>query len=288
LQAWLVTHAALPYLYKQFCACVNVFTTPIPFAVSQYEGHQTVMQAEAQLPELLAPPPLLNDKQPPLSSTAPQQYISHMRTFLALWLACVPWVSRLRREQHRQHHQQQEGASWSCPSFYYPVSQSLSPTITRRPHLAPLPQTYVPTFGWYTLIVILVIGYGIIGVEEAAVEVENPFGRDFNGRGRRGGARCRASIGCAGGAGGCLVTRLVTRPPCRPPTTPHQATSYPLIDHPTRTHHTQTSPWMRLWRTPTEPSAHMSGAGGARERLALQPPHCTALCSAAPQADAQP
>lgn len=29
---------------------------------------------------------------------------------------------------------------------------------------------------WYTLILAAVIGYGVIGVEEAAVEVEQPFG----------------------------------------------------------------------------------------------------------------
>ncbi|KAI8465382.1 MAG: hypothetical protein J3K34DRAFT_396170 [Monoraphidium minutum] len=77
-------------MYMEFCGCMNVYSTPIPFA-----------------------------------------YISHMRTFLVLWLACVPWV-------------------------------------------------YVIYYRWYTVLVTAVIGYGIIGVEEAAVEVEQPFGRDFN------------------------------------------------------------------------------------------------------------
>ncbi|GBF89673.1 hypothetical protein Rsub_02843 [Raphidocelis subcapitata] len=80
----------IDHMYMEFCACVNVYTTPIPFA-----------------------------------------YISHLRTFLVLWLACVPWV-------------------------------------------------YVPNWGYITIALCAVIGYGIIGVEEAAVEVEQPFGQDFN------------------------------------------------------------------------------------------------------------
>ena len=56
------------------------------------------------------------------------QYIAHLRTFLVLWLGCIPWV-------------------------------------------------YVVHYGWFTVALCLVIGYGIIGIEEAAVEVENPFGR---------------------------------------------------------------------------------------------------------------
>lgn len=66
-----------------------------------------------------------------LSTPIPFAYISHLRTFLVLWMACVPWV-------------------------------------------------YVMYYDWYTVMICLVIGYGIIGVEEAAVEVEQPFGRDFN------------------------------------------------------------------------------------------------------------
>lgn len=67
-----------PRNHPQFCACVNVYTTPIPFA-----------------------------------------YISHLRTFLVLWLACVPWV-------------------------------------------------YVAHYGYITIVLVAVIGYGIIGGLAAA------------------------------------------------------------------------------------------------------------------------
>ena len=46
--------------------------------------------------------------------------------------------------------------------------------------LALLPWYLGPIYGWYMLILTVIIGYAIIGVEEAASEVEQPFGTDFN------------------------------------------------------------------------------------------------------------
>ncbi|PRW44278.1 membrane isoform B [Chlorella sorokiniana] len=66
-----------------------------------------------------------------LNTPIPFAYISHLRTFMVLWLAVVPWV-------------------------------------------------FVVYFDWYTMLLCAVIGYGVVGVEEAAVEVEQPFGADFN------------------------------------------------------------------------------------------------------------
>lgn len=42
--------------------------------------------------------------------------------------------------------------------------------------LACIPWVYVSTYKWFTIPLTAIIGYGIIGIEEAAVEVENPFG----------------------------------------------------------------------------------------------------------------
>ena len=46
--------------------------------------------------------------------------------------------------------------------------------------LAFLPWYLAPIYGWYVLILTTIIGYAIIGVEEAASEVEQPLGIDFN------------------------------------------------------------------------------------------------------------
>jgi hypothetical protein len=79
---------------------------------------------------------------------------------------------------------------------------------------SPLPQVYVIYYQWYTIPLCLVIGYGIIGVEEAAAEVEQPFGRDFNGarRGRRASASPVLAC-CACGEPGPLGRRA---PPLHP------------------------------------------------------------------------
>jgi putative membrane protein len=53
----------------------------------------------------------------------PLAYIAHLRVFLVMWLACMPWV-------------------------------------------------FVILYGWFTIVLCGMIGYGIIGVEEAAVEGE--------------------------------------------------------------------------------------------------------------------
>ena len=46
--------------------------------------------------------------------------------------------------------------------------------------LSLLPWYLAPIYEWYMLILTSVIGYAIIGIEEAASEVEQPFGTDFN------------------------------------------------------------------------------------------------------------
>ena len=39
---------------------------------------------------------------------------------------------------------------------------------------------FVASYGWYALLLCGIISYGILGVEEAAVEVEQPMGLDRN------------------------------------------------------------------------------------------------------------
>jgi putative membrane protein len=46
--------------------------------------------------------------------------------------------------------------------------------------LSLLPWYLAPIYDWYMLILTCIIGYAIIGVEDAASEVEQPFGADFN------------------------------------------------------------------------------------------------------------
>lgn len=46
--------------------------------------------------------------------------------------------------------------------------------------LAVLPWAFVASYGWYTVLIAALVCYGVMGVEEAAVEVEQPFGGDAN------------------------------------------------------------------------------------------------------------
>jgi putative membrane protein len=66
-----------------------------------------------------------------LRTPMPFAYLVHLRSFLMLWLAFLPWV-------------------------------------------------FVGAYGWYTALLCALISYGILGIEEAAVEVEQPMGLDRN------------------------------------------------------------------------------------------------------------
>lgn len=46
--------------------------------------------------------------------------------------------------------------------------------------LMTLPFVLVPTMGWVTPIALATIGFGLLGIEEAGVEIEDPFGDDPN------------------------------------------------------------------------------------------------------------
>lgn len=43
-----------------------------------------------------------------------------------------------------------------------------------------LPWIFAPGYGYYALILCFFVCYGVLGIEEAAVEVEQPFGTDEN------------------------------------------------------------------------------------------------------------
>ncbi|KAI9016609.1 Bestrophin/UPF0187 [Hyaloraphidium curvatum] len=66
-----------------------------------------------------------------LNTPMPFAYLSHLRSFLIVWLALLPWV-------------------------------------------------FVGNYAWGSVPLGVVICYGVLGIEEAAVEVEQPFGRDRN------------------------------------------------------------------------------------------------------------
>lgn len=66
-----------------------------------------------------------------LRTPMPFAYLAHLRSFLVLWLAFLPWV-------------------------------------------------FAASYGWYTALLCGLICYGILGIEEAAVEVEQPLGLDRN------------------------------------------------------------------------------------------------------------
>lgn len=47
-------------------------------------------------------------------------------------------------------------------------------------YLITLPFVLIPRLDWVTLPVMLVIAWGLLGIEEAGVEIEDPFGDDPN------------------------------------------------------------------------------------------------------------
>jgi putative membrane protein len=47
-------------------------------------------------------------------------------------------------------------------------------------YLLTLPFTLVPVMGWAAVLAVPAIGFGLLGIEEAGVEIENPFGFDPN------------------------------------------------------------------------------------------------------------
>jgi ion channel-forming bestrophin family protein len=47
-------------------------------------------------------------------------------------------------------------------------------------YLCTLPLTLVNLFGWWTIVVVLLIAYVLMGIEEIGVEIEDPFGADDN------------------------------------------------------------------------------------------------------------
>ena len=47
-------------------------------------------------------------------------------------------------------------------------------------YLLTLPFILIPVFGWYSIGVITLVGMALLGIEEAGVEIEDPFGHDYN------------------------------------------------------------------------------------------------------------
>lgn len=47
-------------------------------------------------------------------------------------------------------------------------------------YLLTLPLVLIPIFGWYSVLAITLIGMALLGIEEAGVEIEDPFGHDYN------------------------------------------------------------------------------------------------------------
>jgi putative membrane protein len=43
-----------------------------------------------------------------------------------------------------------------------------------------LPFQFVSDLGWWTSLVVVLISFTLFGIEEIAVEIENPFGQDAN------------------------------------------------------------------------------------------------------------
>lgn len=86
-------------MYLDFSACRSVLNTPIPFAVRVGEGGRPCQRrwgerctggawraaTHSTNPESALP---AQNKHHPACA----QYISHLRTFMVLWLAVVPWV----------------------------------------------------------------------------------------------------------------------------------------------------------------------------------------------------
>ena len=47
-------------------------------------------------------------------------------------------------------------------------------------YLLSLPLVLIPIMGWLSLVGVTIIGFGLLGIEEAGAEIEDPFGFDPN------------------------------------------------------------------------------------------------------------
>jgi len=46
--------------------------------------------------------------------------------------------------------------------------------------LTTLPLTLAESMGWVTVVICFIVAFAVLGIDAMAVEIENPFGHDFN------------------------------------------------------------------------------------------------------------
>lgn len=140
------------------------------------------LRGERELPEVesLLPPPLF------LAVRQAVNPPSQLALAMSWWIADRLREGRLSPEIARHLESQVAGlldAQGACERilktpipFVYAVHIKHLLLI----YLASLPFVLIPLVGWLTPLVVAAIAFGLLGIEEAGVEIEDPFGTDPN------------------------------------------------------------------------------------------------------------
>lgn len=118
--------------------------------------------------------------------------MKHPNPALAINLAMSEWIAttskgkRLSQEQAQRMEEQVsklmdcQGACERILNTPVPFAHAIHVRQLLLVYLLSLPMVVIPIHGWASFITVTVIGLGLLGIEEAGIEIEDPFGHDHN------------------------------------------------------------------------------------------------------------
>jgi len=120
------------------------------------------------------------------------RFTKHPNPSLAVNLAMSEWIAseskskRFSQEQAQRMEEQVsklmdcQGACERILKTPVPFAHAIHVRQLLFAYLLTLPFVIIPQHGWASLITITVISLGLLGIEEAGIEIEDPFGHDHN------------------------------------------------------------------------------------------------------------
>lgn len=120
------------------------------------------------------------------------RFIRHPNPSLAINLSMSEWIasaSKSKRFSHEQAQRMEEQVSklmdcqGACERIHktpVPFAHAIHVRQLLFTYLITLPVVLIPEHGWASPITITIIGLGLLGIEEAGIEIEDPFGHDHN------------------------------------------------------------------------------------------------------------
>jgi ion channel-forming bestrophin family protein len=116
----------------------------------------------------------------------------HKNPSLAINFAMSNWIHRMSQKERitdLQAHRMEEqvgklmdcqGACERILNTPVPFAHAIHVKQLLFIYLLSLPLVLIPIVGWVSVLIILVIAFGLLGIEEAGIEIEDPFGHDPN------------------------------------------------------------------------------------------------------------